>query len=230
MMRWVAGAALAAATALAIPAAHAAGAMVSPAVYSWTSCYVGGNVGPGWDQTNVVDEVEGYPIASLSSGALVGGGQIGCDYQVAQHWVIGLQGLWDATGLSASYTETNSEAPLYPSTLTGSVPWVATFTGRIGYLLAPDWMIYAKGGLAWNRTNSALLYEGTTLDSVSFNQTGWTAGIGAEWRQSQHWSFFAEYNYLGFGSQNVYYPNTSNAGTVKQNIQAVLFGVNLHFN
>lgn len=230
MIRWATIAALAA-TAFAVPQAEAAGAMTTPAVYSWTSCYVGGNIGVGWDSTKVVDEINpSVQIATLSSTAILGGGQIGCDYQIAPQWVIGIQGLWDATGLSASYTETNSDAPLYPATLSGNVPWVATFTGRVGYLVEPDFMLYAKGGFAWNQTNSKITYDGDTIDSVSFNQTGWTAGIGAEWKHDQHWSFFTEYDYLAFSPTDVYFPNTDNIGTVKQNIQMLLFGVNFHLN
>ena len=230
MMRWATMAALAAA-ALAIPPANAAGAMATPAVYSWTSCYVGGNVGVGWDSTNVVDENDpSIQIAKLSSTAIMGGGQVGCDYQIAPQWVIGIQGLWDATGLSASYTGTSRDEPLELATLSGKVPWVATFTGRVGYLAAPDFMIYAKGGLAWNQTNSKITYDGDTIDSVSFNQTGWTAGIGAEWKHDQHWSFFAEYDYMGFGSTVVSFPISENIGKVDQNIQALLFGVNFHLN
>jgi outer membrane immunogenic protein len=230
MMRWAMAAVLAVPT-LAIPGAYAAGPMATPAVYSWTSCYVGGNAGVGWDSTSVVDENDSsIHIASLSSTAIMGGGQVGCDYQVSPQWVIGVQGMWDATGLKDSYTGTVRDEPLYGATLTGSVPWVATFTGRIGYLAAPNFMIYAKGGAAWNHTDAKIIADGDTIDSVGFGQTGWTAGLGAEWKHDTRWSFFAEYDYMGFGSTVVTFPNSDNVGSVSQNIQALLFGVNYHLN
>lgn len=217
-------AAFAAATTIAIPAAHAAPAM--PASVGWTGCYVGGNLGGAWSHTNVNDEVSGYLIASLDADAVVGGGQIGCDYQFAPQWVVGIQGMIDATGLNSSVNPDLLEG----ATLSGSIPWVGTVTGRFGYLPAPDWMIYAKGGIAWNSTNSKITDEGTPIDSVSFGQTGWTAGIGAEWKHDPRWSFFAEYDYMGFSPTTVSFPNSRNIGVVNQNVQAVLFGVNFHLN
>jgi outer membrane immunogenic protein len=215
-----------AAAILVIPSAQAAGAKVAPVTSAWTGCYVGGNVGAGWEGTDVVDEVEGYPIASMNASSVLGGGQIGCDYQFAPQWVIGAQGLWDATGLK----DTAYPDLLEGAGLSGNIDWVATATGRIGYLPAPDWLIYAKGGLAWNSTHSSITEEGETIDSVRFSQTGWTAGVGAEWKASRHWSLFGEYDYLGFNTTTVSYPNTENIGNVKQNVQAVLFGANYHFN
>jgi outer membrane immunogenic protein len=215
-MRWDVMAAAAAAMALAVPAAHAADPM-APASAGWTSCYVGGNLGGAWSHTNVNDEVSGYLIASLDADAVIGGGQIGCDYQFAPQWVVGVQGLIDATGLNAS----TSSPLLDPLTLHGSIPWVGTLTGRFGYLPAPDWMIYAKGGIAWNHTDTSLTYLGSTIDS---------AGFGAEWKASPRWSFFGEYDYTGFSTTTVSFPNSHNIGNVNQNVQAVLFGVNFHLN
>ncbi len=219
-------AAFAAATAFAIPAAHAADQSMMPASVGWTSCYVGGNLGGAWSHTNVNDEVSGYLIASLDADAVIGGGQIGCDYQFAPQWVVGIQGMLDATGLHADTTS----GYLDPLTLHGSIPWVGTLTGRFGYLPAPDWMIYAKGGIAWNHTDSSLTYLGSTVDSVGFGQTGWTAGIGAEWKASPRWSFFGEYDYMGFSPTTVTFPNARQIGVVNQNVQTVLFGVNFHLN
>ena len=87
-----------------------------------------------------------------------------------------------------------------------------------------------RGGLAWNSTNSKISYEGTPIDSVSFGQTGWTAGIGAEWKANRRWSFFGEYDYMGFSPTTVSFPNAHDIGVVNQNVQAVLFGVNFHLN
>ena len=32
--------------------------------------------------------------------------------------------------------------------------------------------------------------------------TGWTVGGGAEWMFAPHWSVFAEYNFMGFGTRS----------------------------
>ena len=69
-------------------------------VYNWTGCYIGGNVGGGWaktDQTRVtrlgVPAVADY--GSSEGSDFIGGAQIGCDYQFANNWAVGIQGMYD---------------------------------------------------------------------------------------------------------------------------------------
>ncbi len=216
----VAGAAFAAD----MPLPYKAPPMAAPAPLSWTSCYLGGNVGVGGENTNVTDEVAGYEIATLSDSTIVGGGQVGCDYQFSNNWVIGIQGMYDGTGFKADTTST----ALGPLTLHGSIPWFATLTGRLGYTVAPNWLLYAKGGGAWTHTDSTLYVTGvgTVIDSVGFDQSGWTAGGGAEWRINPYVSVFAEYDYLGFADKVVSFPNSNNIGNVHQYVQVGLVGLN----
>lgn len=196
------------------------------AVSTWSGCYVGGNVGAGWSNTRVTDEIDGSPIAQLKDTAVVGGGQIGCDYQFAGNWVIGVQGMIDASGLKADTTS----PVLAPLTLHGSIPWFATATARIGYAVAPDWLLYAKGGAAWTRTKSSLLFEGVVVDAANFSQDGWTAGAGVEWKIAPNWSVFGEYNYLGFSDKVVISDSGANLGRVHQDVQTVQVGLNYRFN
>src|SRR5262245_5349250 len=67
--------------------------------YSWTACYIGGNVGYAWKHVDprVTGSTEEIEKKSFSGWA--GGGQIGCDYQISDKWVVGVQGLWDAAGV-----------------------------------------------------------------------------------------------------------------------------------
>jgi outer membrane immunogenic protein len=191
---------------------------------SWTSCYVGGNVGAAWERTNVTDEVAGYEIASLSDTAVAGGGQVGCDYQLpGTSWVFGARGMYDGTGLAASTTS----PVLAPDTLNGKIPWFATVTGRLGYAVAPNWLIYGQGGGAWTHTNATLTGPGP--DSASFDQSGWTAGGGIEWRINPYVSIFAEYDYLGFGDKLVVSVSGANLGIVHQDVQVGLVGLNIRF-
>ena len=73
--------------------------------FSWTGCYLGGHLGGGWAQKNITDPVQLVQDGFLGAGATVGvttvgaapsgiviGGQIGCDYQFASTWVIGVEG------------------------------------------------------------------------------------------------------------------------------------------
>ena len=73
-------------------------APVYQAPISWTGCYGGGNVGAGWDRFNAGEVgFAGVPTPFVDYGSntgssLIGGGQIGCDYQFASNWLVGIQG------------------------------------------------------------------------------------------------------------------------------------------
>jgi opacity protein-like surface antigen len=49
----------------------------------------------------------------------------------------------------------------------------------------------------------ALPARAELLGSLSSSSQGWTLGGGGEWMFAPHWSAFAEYNFMGFGSSNI---------------------------
>ncbi len=59
--------------------------------YNWTGCYIGGNVGGGWhkiEQSGVstvagVAFVPPLDLGSAENNNVIGGAQVGCDYQFA---------------------------------------------------------------------------------------------------------------------------------------------------
>src|SRR5882757_626245 len=122
-------------------------------VYSWTGCYIGGNVGGGWERTRQtqIGKVGGPAIipnndfGSSDGSDFTGGGQIGCDYQFANNWVIGIQGMYDYARIDSSHI-----IPAFPAfTSNVRVKDIYTATGRIGYLFTPQLLGYVKGGGAW---------------------------------------------------------------------------------
>ena len=60
-------------------------------------------------------------VRSVSTGVagVIGGGQVGCDYQVSPNWVIGVQGNFDAATLRGSALDTFDA--LFPLQLNASV-------------------------------------------------------------------------------------------------------------
>src|ERR1700758_468876 len=71
-----------------------------PPVYIWTGCYIGANI--GWAQAKNRVLLDGVEDFSGSIDGFAGGGQVGCDYQFASNWVVGIQGLFDGTGIDSS--------------------------------------------------------------------------------------------------------------------------------
>jgi len=205
-----------------------------PPVFSWTGCYVGANVGGGWaskssnDVAGAVTGIAGADLGSHTASGVIGGGQVGCDYQ-AGVWVFGVQGMFDGSGMEGSNTD-----PSGLVTINSQVRWLATATGRVGFTAAPTVLVYAKGGGAWVRDDYTLTaLNGAAVANASANPSGWTVGGGVEWVVAGNWTAFAEYNYLDFGTPNVSF--TSNLGgaalpiNIKQNINTFSVGINYRF-
>jgi outer membrane immunogenic protein len=185
-------------------------ARVAP--FSWTSCHIGAHVGGGWARSTEFSDPIGANIAPVGSiiqvdndAGLVGGAQVGCDYQFATNWVIGVAGDFSWADIDG---QTND--PFFagktigvPLTLHSRTNFLASATGRIGYAW-DNVLLYGKGGVAWSHnkyqvTNFACAFLVSCSTGADETRMGWTAGAGVEWAFSPNWSVFAEYNHYGFG-------------------------------
>jgi outer membrane immunogenic protein len=199
----------------------------APAPYLWTGCYVGGNIGGAWANVDVSNVATGGSVSENNSG-VAGGGQIGCDYQ-AGAWVFGFRDMFDATSLSKSTTF--STIP-FTGTADSRTNWFDTLTVRGGYLVVPNVLLYAQGGAAWTNTHVTFFNgPGAQIGELSNDRTGWTVGAGAEWIFAPHWSVFAEYNFMGFGTRSAAFTACGGSCVLsaKANIQDALVGVNYKF-
>lgn len=209
----------------------------------WMGCFLGANLGAGWQNSEV--SFDGATYGINSGAGVFGGGQVGCDYQVNK-WVLGLQGLFDGASMNASRT-LNIDT-FGSETLNTEARWTATLTGRLGYSFNPDFLVYVRGGAAWvhNNYNVSGAYTGSGApesgDPFSVNDSatapGWVVGGGLEKALDDKWSIFGEYNYMDFSTMNVTYSGNypscdKDCGPWtdpwNHRIQAVLFGVNYHF-
>ena len=84
--------------------------------------------------------------------------------------------------------------------------WLDLLTGRIGFAVQPNWLLYFQGGAAW-RKNSLTVWDPTGLEvgSTSRTRTGWTLGVGSEYKFAPNWSVFVEYNHADFGDHQRHY-------------------------
>jgi len=197
-----------------------------PPVALWSGCYLGLNLGGGWAQATVTDPVTGLGLGTVSPAGFVGGGQAGCDYQMGQ-FVFGVQVMADAADIRGSRLQPNSLV-----TSNFNVPWFETLTGRFGFVVTPEILVYVKGGGAWVRDNFWTTAGGATIGNGIITPTGWTIGGGAEFLFYRNWSVFAEYNYLGFGNNQIaLIPNAGAAFPVNfnHNVQTFLVGLNYRF-
>ena len=207
----------------------------APPPYVWTGCYLGGNMGAATAHIDVTDVTSGFS-GSRSVTGFAGGGQIGCDYQFYNSWVVGIRNMFDGVDINNSRSFAD---PLFASsglgTINTKVNWFDALTERLGYLVAPNWLIYGQGGAAWTKaTVTAFNGLGAEVGSISGNsRTGWAAGGGVEWMFVPHWSLFLEYNYMGFGTRSSSFivcgATTCPILSAKANIQNFLWGVNYKF-
>jgi outer membrane immunogenic protein len=260
MNKFLTGTIAAIAVAVAVPALAAdmapryskAAPLAPVMVYNWTGCYIGGNVGGGWARTQQtqVGKVGVVPPIVLnndfgssdSNGNFIGGGQIGCDYQFAGNWVVGIQAMYDFGRIDSSHVVPTAFPgfPVGSFVSNNTIKDTLTVTGRVGYLFAPQVLGYVKGGGAWTRQTHnfigtvpvAFLSEFTNGDTRS----GWTVGGGLEWMFAPGWSVFGEYNYMDFGRKDISFiagPATVGAADIvstRLTVQQALVGVNYKFN
>src|SRR5262245_22432747 len=205
--------------------------LAAPApVVTWTGCYIGVNVGGGFASEKYRDPLAAPPddfLGKHDANGVVGGGQIGCDYQFGA-WLIGAQGMFDGADLTGDHL---FDGDVFHT----RIPWFATATGRIGWLPDPSFLLYVKGGGAWKRQEETIIDAGILEAAATKTRSGYVAGGGFEWRFWPNWSFFAEYNYLGFNNSSNLTFAAFEAGAlpfpleVKEHVSVVVAGVNWRF-
>jgi outer membrane immunogenic protein len=165
------------------------------------------------------------------SAGVLGGGQVGCDYQLNSNWVIGLEGDVSAAGISGSAADPSLTGRSFGNLHTDT-SWLASVTGRVGYTFE-RFLLFVRGGAAWmHQTYDYAGVAGVPFDLTgSDTRIGWTAGAGVEWAILAHWSAKVEYDYYGFGTGTVSLALPVAAGPVSitQSIQTVTAGLNYHF-
>jgi outer membrane immunogenic protein len=192
----------------------------------------------------------------VDTSGFLGGGQVGCNYQFATNWVIGIEGDGSAADIHGDVTPPpvtfvnppGGPFPPGPVPITSSfhaqTDWLASVTGRLGYAAGP-WLFYAKGGVAWAGDKYAAdipIFQEHL--GASQTRTGWTVGGGVEWAFLTNWSAKLEYDFYDFGAHSVTLtgffpgvgPSTFPSGPIavpgvdiKQTISVVKFGINYRF-
>jgi outer membrane immunogenic protein len=206
-------------------------------LFSWTGCYVGGNVGGGWGHKGFTDDdlTPGIPpfipasSASANTSGWLAGGQVGCDYQFATNWVAGIEGAGSWANIKGS------SDPFFggKAVFNAQTKWLASTTARLGYT-QDHWLIYATGGAAW--AGDKYQVPGSFIVPFDFQgsetRSGWILGGGIEWLFLQNWSAKLEYAYYNFGTRSITLADSlgdTDPSSISQRIQTVTFGINYRF-
>ncbi len=209
-------------------------------VYSWTGFYIGANIGGGWGAQSVdyapndpmavilFQSGGGPPPASFTSSGILGGIQLGYNYQFDSHWLVGFETDFDGSGVRGSGSTSGTFAPYYKAPFNAPVQdgidWFGTVRARLGYLPTNNLLVYSTGGFAYGRvaqsgswdTNVGFAFgdgfhtvncfganPSCFAGSSSHVTTGWTAGGGLEYSLWQKWTLRAEYLYVSLGSGSI---------------------------
>jgi outer membrane immunogenic protein len=212
-----------------------------PPMFTWTGFYVGLNLGGGWRDTNNNNNNWGWGGGwggwgnnNNNSGGVVGGGQIGYNYQFSPWLVLGLETDFQGTSIGSGGGNGGGWWGGFGGAGSQRIPWFGTVRGRLGITpFDPHFMIYGTGGFAYGEVR----HDGLFLGSWSRTKTGWTAGGGVEWAFLPNWSAKVEYLYTdlssggwnggGWGWGGGWGGNNWGTHTRFHTVRA---GVNYHFN
>ena len=231
---------------------------------AWTGFYVGLNAGYAWGNSDPT--LTGAPSASpfffgpapsappgLAPRGFIGGAQAGYNWQSGQV-VFGAE--VDFSGLDAKADA--SVSPFFAGknpnfTWSSRYDWLFTARLRGGFLVAPNWLLYATGGLAVTHVKDSVACTSTigvsacgasvTGSSVTWSESktlaGGTIGGGIETMFAPNWTARVEYLHARFKDTSP--PVTSFSGftlvapsqplfSFNHNLNVVRFGINYKFN
>jgi outer membrane immunogenic protein len=211
-------------------------APVASAAVNWTGLYAGVNVGgvaSGGSVKDSLDPALGNPNSGdqndLFKAGVIGGGQVGYNWQLAPSWVVGLEG--DISGLNAKRStcdinDCQTNDPLIFSTRTD---WLATVRGRVGYAWDRS-LLYVTGGAAFAGVKDSINEYADGTDVHNATKSGYAVGAGLETALWANWSVKAEYLYANVGTNRV--DSVSESGAyldLKHEYQIGRIGLNYRF-
>jgi outer membrane immunogenic protein len=203
--------------------------------YQWTGCYIGAQAGWGWGDA----KSRSLDLTTDVDGGLAGG-QIGCDYQFAPNFLVGIEAM-------AAWTDIGGKSDPFFSgknvtRFSTQTDWIASATARAG-VTADRWVLYVKGGAAWSngdyRQFGFFCPLGCPAFAIPFDgrgsetEAGWTWGLGIEWAFAPNWSTKLEFNQYRFDDIAVRlrdrFSGSPGRDIFDLTINTVTFGINYRF-
>ncbi len=231
-----------------LPSTRAPFVYYTPPPPLWTGFYAGLNLGGGWNSNSnnswapytdvgVPGSLLIYPGSTNSGNAsgVVGGGQIGYNYQIVSSFLIGVEADIQGTSMNSGGNNAwtpylsplgtgNLLTPLAPNSAGVDVPWFGTVRGRVGYLIKPTILVYGTAGFAYGGVSG-------NVTGYSNTQPGWTAGGGVEWMLMPQLSAKIEYLYIDLENNGTTGPAGYSWSAISHpQVNVVRAGVNYHFH
>jgi high affinity Mn2+ porin len=238
----LAGAAQAADLSAALPTKTPPPALIA---YDWTGFYLGAHAGyalggANWSAvpaaSGTIDFSNGYNF-STGDGSYLLGFQVGYDYLVAPHWLVGVEA-------EASFPNFVGGNNTFSSPGAGTANYLdrVEFSGdarvRLGYTPG-RWLYYITGGLAFSydqmtRTQLAGV-SGAAIPSTVENlflvpRVGGVVGAGVEVALASHWTAQFEYLFTDYGNRSVTFPVAGQQFNSNLTLNELRAALNYRFN
>lgn len=177
-----------------------------PPAFTWSGFYIGANAGYAWGSS--ADFLTGgdpatqffmtapgnFPVplaTSFRQAGVLGGGQIGYNWQFSSSFVAGIETDFDGAHVSGhgsfvDFLDPGAFGNRFPVTTNAgrTLDWFGTVRARLGFLVMPNLLLYGTGGLAYGETtaNGNVLFTanhpaGTGVAVGAFTFICSTAGI-----------------------------------------------------
>ena len=207
-----------------------------PVYFSWTGCYIGGNIGAARVKRELTDTFTGADWGGTGDGVFMAGGQVGCNYQF-NSFVIGAE--WDADWLGDRDSD-GTGVTIAGNTYKASAnsKWTSTLAARFGFAVN-SWLFYGKAGFGWVGIGDIAITNVTTGASLVGSSSGTVSGpmfgVGIEYGFSNNWSVKAEFDTIrlpdrSFIATGAVLPALAgDTFTSRRNVQELKIGLNYRF-
>lgn len=195
----------------------------------WQGVYLGLNGGGGWETAANTYGKDGSAAPGIKGNGWVAGGQVGYNWEYANFAVIGLEARADYAAIKGNVADSfdpGGGMGTQHVTDTATINELGDFRAKVGFAIGPV-MPYFAGGVAIGRASFDVTGDMTGNASKTF--TGWTAGGGAEFALTPHWSLLADFSYYDLGTQNFMVPGPGGGTNVHLTASTVTGGLNLRW-
>ncbi len=161
--------------------------------------YIGGAIGYGWDRgagngSATAGGVTGESSFATSPQGAVGGLHLGVGTRFGGSWYAGVEA---AGGIGT--LDGTPQSPGLAFDVNSKNHWLMSFSGRLGYILTPNLMVYGRGGWSW----AGAEFTATDFKDNTFSTKpvldGPMLGAGIEAALTANWIVGVEYQHYFLG-------------------------------
>lgn len=191
--------------------------LFSPSIFAQPYCpcydgfYLGANIGIGSLLDHESTSVPIHDVHYLSNVGVIGGGLLGYDLTLSQHWKLGIEGFLNVTDLSISTNQNYSPQATYDAQMN----YEAGIRFLPGYELTPGTVLhiilgYVSGSFTINDNGNYGF-----VDS-KFSKNGYQGGVGMKAVVSDNVIIRADMIYTSYASQTNTGHLTSSTGSIQK--------------